>query len=56
MSGWEISLEPEPFAEGRFRYAFKGHYTKHPTKQGQRIVDKKFKNSYCLEKMVGMRP
>ena len=50
MSGcWETYFDAEPFAEGRFRYAFKGHYTKHPTKQGQRLVVKKFKNSYCWE-------
>ena len=43
------NFDAEPFAQGRFRYAFKGHYTKHPTKCGQSIVMKKFKDSYVWE-------
>ncbi|XP_011409522.1 PREDICTED: alpha-protein kinase vwkA-like [Amphimedon queenslandica] len=47
MIKWEA--EAEPFAEGRFRYAFKGRYTEHPTKCGQSIVVKKFKDNYIWE-------
>ncbi|XP_011405049.1 PREDICTED: alpha-protein kinase vwkA-like [Amphimedon queenslandica] len=49
MSTWETTFESEPFAQGRFRYAFKGHYTKHPTKCGQSCVVKKFKDNYVWE-------
>ena len=50
MSSWKTTFDSEPFAEGRFRYAFKGHYTKHSTKLGQKCVVKKFKDSYCWER------
>ncbi|XP_011407835.1 PREDICTED: alpha-protein kinase vwkA-like [Amphimedon queenslandica] len=50
MSKWETTFRREPFAEGRFRYAFKGRYTKHPTKCGQSIVVKKFKDNYIWER------
>ncbi|XP_011409390.1 PREDICTED: alpha-protein kinase vwkA-like [Amphimedon queenslandica] len=49
MSIWKYSFEAEPFAEGRFRYAFRGNYTQHATKCGQSIVMKKFKDSYIWE-------
>ena len=50
MSAWKVTFDPEPFAQGRFRYAFKGHYTEHPTKYGQNVVVKKFKDSYIWER------
>ena len=49
MSTWETTFQLEPFAQGRFRYAFKGQYTKHSTKCGQNIVVKKFKDNYVWE-------
>uniref|UniRef100_A0A1X7UGV9 Alpha-type protein kinase domain-containing protein n=1 Tax=Amphimedon queenslandica TaxID=400682 RepID=A0A1X7UGV9_AMPQE len=49
-SSWEITFDKEPFAEGRFRYAFKAQYTKHATKCGQSCVVKKFKDSYIWER------
>ena len=35
-----------PFAQGRFRFAFMGHYTEPPWKRGNKIVVKKLKESY----------
>ena len=42
---WDI----QPFAEGRFRYAYKGTWTEHSPKSGQKCVVKKFKDSYTWE-------
>ena len=41
--------ENEPFAAGRFRYAYKGTWTEHSPKSGQKCVVKKFKDSYTWE-------
>ena len=41
--------ECEPFSEGRFRYAYKGIWTEHPTKLNQKCVVKKFKDKYTWE-------
>uniref|UniRef100_A0A1X7UR93 Alpha-type protein kinase domain-containing protein n=1 Tax=Amphimedon queenslandica TaxID=400682 RepID=A0A1X7UR93_AMPQE len=50
MSEWNSTFDVEPFAKGRFRYAFKGRYTQHATKCGQSIVVKKFKDNYIWER------
>ncbi len=42
----EGTFDPEPFAEGRFRYAYKGTHTGHPTKRGHQCVVKKNKDSF----------
>ena len=42
----DIYFDPEPFAEGRFRYAYKGTWAKPP---GKKCVVKKFKDSYTWE-------
>ena len=48
---FRISLiDSEPFAEGRFRYAFKGVFKEPPSKEGQKVVVKKFKDSYIWER------
>ncbi len=39
-------FKPHHFAEGRFRYAYKGHYTAPPHKAGKECVVKKMKNTY----------
>lgn len=39
----------EVFAEGRFRYAYKGTWSDNTSKQGQPCVIKKFKDSYSWE-------
>ncbi|XP_064395744.1 alpha-protein kinase vwkA-like [Halichondria panicea] len=41
-----VNFEPQHFAEGRFRYAYKGHYTAPPHKAGKPCVVKKMKESY----------
>ena len=39
----------EPFAEGRFRYAYKGRWAEKSPKLGQRCVVKKFKDTFTWE-------
>ena len=46
----EAKCNPEPFAQGRFRYAYKGNWTAPPSKAGQPCVVKKFKDSYTWER------
>ncbi len=41
--------EHEPFSEGRFRYAYKGTWKRHPTKLNRKCVVKKFKDTYIWE-------
>ncbi len=43
-------FEPEPFAQGRFRYAYKARWTEYSSKPaGTTCVVKKFKNTYTYE-------
>lgn len=48
-SKYIITFASEPFAEGRFRYAYKGTWTETSSKPGQKCVVKKFKDSYTWE-------
>ena len=50
MSSEEIEFESEPFAEGRFRYAYKGTWEKPVSRAGEMCVVKKFKDIYTWEK------
>ncbi len=46
-----ITFKSNPFAEGRFRYAYKGTLTVHPTKRvGHEIVVKKNKKSFIWDR------
>ncbi len=40
------TLQPQHFAEGRFRYAYKGEYTAPPQKKGKKCVIKKMKATF----------
>ena len=40
------TFDSDPFAQGQFRYAYKGNQTNPPSKAGQLCVIKKFKDSY----------
>ena len=42
-------FDNEPFAEGRFRYAYKGKWTQESSTPGKVCVVKKFKDSYTWE-------
>ena len=44
------TFTPKPFAEGRFRWAYKGQRTAPRSKAGQEIVVKKYKHTYTWEK------
>ena len=44
-----ISFEPQPFAEGRFRSAYRGTYRFPPEKAGQRCVVKRKKSGCILD-------
>ena len=46
----ETSFEADPFAEGRFRYAYKGEWMAPPSKANQSCVVKKFKDTYTWER------
>ena len=40
------TYNPNSFAEGRFRFAYKGEFTEPPSQRGKKIVVKKKKASY----------
>ncbi len=42
------SFNSYPFGEGKFKYAHKGHYQRHPTKAGHPCVVKKMKNQFVI--------
>ncbi len=42
----KATLQPQHFAEGRFRYAYKGVYTAPPDKAGKECVAKKIKGTF----------
>ena len=46
----KTTFDLEPFAEGRFRYAYKGKWDAPLSKAGQQCVVKKFKDSYTWER------
>ena len=46
----KTTFDYDPFAEGRFRYAYKGKWDAPLSKAGQQCVVKKFKDSYTWER------
>ena len=45
----DIVFESDPFAEGRFRYAYKGTWVQPVSRAGEKCVVKKFKDIYTWE-------
>ena len=49
MSSKTATFKTPHFDEGRFRFAYEGNWTKHPSKRGKKMVVKEKKDSYTWE-------